>query len=98
MYEELIKQPITFKIEQHKIDALRFERFYPEALVSNGSKNSDFLRKVILKDIAEGLANGLDKYIDYYTEFCPHLNTYRLSGEIMVVNRQKTRIVNEENK
>lgn len=79
MYEELLKQPV-------KIDTLRSERLYPEALIMQG--NSSHLREVIVKDIAQGLASSLDKYMDYHTEFCPHINKYRFYGEIKVVNRK----------
>ena len=85
MYEKLLNQPVKFKVEQHKIDTLRFERFYPEALIANG--NSSYLREVMVRDIAHGLASSLDKYIDYNTEFCPHINKYRVCGEIKVVDR-----------
>lgn len=87
MYEALINQPVKFKVEQHKIDTLKFERFYSESLVANA--NSNYFREAIVKDIAQGLASSLslDKYIDYYTEFCPRINKYRFCGEIKVVNR-----------
>lgn len=85
MYEALLKSPVRFKVEQHKIDTLRFERFYPEALII--PENSSYLREVIVKDIAEGIASSLGKYIDYNTEFCPHINQYRFYGEIKVVDR-----------
>ena len=88
MYEALAKQPVMLRIEQPKrlqIDTLKFERYYPEELVVNES--SGFLREVVLKDVAEGLANSLDRYIDYRTEFCPDLG-FRLLGEIMVVRRE----------
>ena len=88
MYEALAKQPVMLRVEQPKqlkIDTLKFERYYPEELVVNESK--DFLWKAILKDVAEGLANSLDRYIDYRTEFCSDLG-FRLSEEIMVVRRE----------
>ena len=89
MYEELVKQPqpIRYKIERSKIDTLRFERLYPgpEAIIF--MENSNYLREVIAKDIALSLASSLDKYIDYHTEFCPHINQYRIWGEIKVVDR-----------
>jgi len=88
MYEALLKSSVKFKVDEHKIDTFRCERFYPEALVLSAKKESaDYLRQIIVKDIAEGLANNLDKYIDYHTEFCPHLNKYRFSGEIKIVAR-----------
>lgn len=85
MYEALLNQPVRFKVEQHKIDTLRFERFYSEALIMQG--DSGYLREVIVKDIAQGLASSLDKYIDYNMEFCPHINKYRFYGELKVVDR-----------
>ncbi len=47
MYEELINSPIRLKSEQHKIDTLRFERFYPEELVVE--ENNSYLREVIVR-------------------------------------------------
>ena len=81
-YEMLL---IQFKVEQHKIDTLRFERFYPDALIVQ--EKGDYLREIVVKDIAQGLASSLDKYIDYRTEFCHHINKYRFLGEIKVVDR-----------
>ncbi len=85
MYEALLKSPVKFKVEQHKIDTLRFERFYPEAVIAQ--EDSSYLREVMVKNIAESLASSLDKYIDYNIEFCPHINKYRFYGEIKVVDR-----------
>ena len=86
MYEKLLSnQPIKLNVVQHKIDTLRFERFYPEELVTK--ENSSYLKEVIVKDIAYDIARSLNKYAEYYTEFCPHINGYRLYGEIKVVSR-----------
>ena len=85
MYENLLKRHVELKVEQHKIDTLRFEQFYPEALITPG--NSNYLREVIVRDIAQSLASSLGKYIDYRTEFCPHINKYRFLGEIRVVEK-----------
>lgn len=85
MYEALLNQPVRFKVEQHKIDTLRFERFYPEALIIQ--ENSSYLQEIIVKDIAQGLVSSLDKYIDYNMEFCPHINKYRFYGEIKLIDR-----------
>lgn len=85
MYEGLLKQHVQFKVEQYKIDTLRFERRYPTALVMQD--NSSYFRHCVVKDIAHSLAERLDKYIDYRTEFCPHTNEYCMCGEIKVVDR-----------
>ena len=85
MYEELLHQPVRFNVEQHKIDTLRFERFYPAELIMH--EDNSYLHEVVVKDIAQNLASSLDKYIDYYTEFCPRINKYRFYGEIKVVDR-----------
>lgn len=84
MYEELLKQPVKYTVEQHKIDTVRFERRIPEPLVTRN--NTDYLRHCIVKDVAHSLAEHLDKYITCYTEFCPHTNDYRICGEIKVVD------------
>lgn len=86
MYEKLLKQPVKFKVDQHRIDTLKFELLYPEELIMRG--NSNYLREVIFRDIAQNIANDLDKYVEYYTEFCPHINKYRFYGEIKVVSRK----------
>ena len=86
MYEELLRKPVRFKMGRHKIDTLRFERFYPAALVTQ--EYSDYLREVIVKDIAQGIASSLDKYIVYNTKFCPNINKYRFYGEIKIVESE----------
>lgn len=86
MYEELLKQPVNFKVEQHKIDTLRFKRYYPAGLVAE--EGGSYFRHCLVKDVAYGLAENLDKYINYYTEFCPHKNEYCFVGEIKVVSRE----------
>ena len=87
MYEALLKSPVKFKVEQHKIDTLRFERFYPEPLIAQ--KNSSYLQEIMAKDIAKGIIeSGLGEYIDYHIEFCPHINMYRFCGEIKIVNNR----------
>lgn len=85
MYEQLLNQPVKFKVEQHKIDTLKFERFYPKELVIP-LMNSRYLQEMIMKDIVQDLR--LDKYIDYYTEFCSYMNKYRVYGEIKVIARK----------
>lgn len=86
MYEGLLKQHVEFKVEQYKIDTVRFERRYPTALVMQD--NTDYFRHCVVKDIAHSLAEHLDKYIDYRTEFCPHANMYRMRGEIKIVSQK----------
>lgn len=90
MYEAILNQHIEPKIEQHKIDTLRFEKFYPEKLIAK--ENSNALQEITINDITQGLAQALvdrfDNYIDYFTEYCPYINEYRFCGEIKVVNRK----------
>lgn len=87
MYKELLNRPVVPKIimEQHKVDTLRFKRYYPEALLKLEDKN--YVRGVITTELAHDIAKNLDKYIDYETGFEPHLNKYYFSGEIKIVNR-----------
>lgn len=96
LYESLLpKTPVKVKLEidQHKIDTLRVEKYYPVELVLDG--NVSYLRGVVIRAIADCLADrlsdNLDKYLDYYTEFCPDLNKYRFCGEIKVVERESKR-------
>lgn len=85
MYEQLLNKPVKYKVEQQKVDTLRFERFYPKELVVQ--PNDSYFQEVITRDIAKEMVNSLDKYMDYYTEFCPHINKYRFYGEIKFVRR-----------
>lgn len=115
LYEDLMKRPIEFCVEPHKIDTLRVERVYPEELIANTyfaqkevteidfiqpkklcMKNvTDFISAIatpnatgyVLKDIAFGLAEGLNKYIVYRINYDPEMNVYHICGEIKVVNR-----------
>lgn len=70
----------------YKINTITFKRFYPEELIVQ--ENSSHLREVIVKDLAQDIAINLDNYIDYHTEFCPHINKYCFYGEIKVVSRK----------
>lgn len=88
MYEALLKKPIEFKVEHHKIDTVRFERFYPY-FESSILEDEDYLRNVIANDIADCLMDDKDKYIEFHIEFCPHINRYRLCMEIKVVNKEE---------
>ena len=85
MYEALLNQPVKIKVEQHKIDTLRFERFYPAAVIAQA--DNIHWREAIVRDLAQDLVSSLNKYVDYHTEFCSHINKYRFYGEIKVVNR-----------
>lgn len=85
MYETLLRQPIQFKVEQHKIDRLKFERYYPKGFITLEDK--DYLREVMVRDVTQSLAESLAQYIDYDVEFCPHRNMYRIVGEIKVVDK-----------
>ena len=82
-YDELLKQPIPFTVEQHKIDTIQFERFYPEALIVH--ENSDLLREIVVRDVAHALADKLDKYIEYRTIYEPHVGGYRFFGKVRVI-------------
>lgn len=84
MYEELLKQPVNFKVERHKIDTLKFKRHYPTKLIVQDGSN--YFRHCVVKDIAYSLAESLDKYINYHIEFCPDRNEYCFVGEIKVVS------------
>lgn len=84
-YESLLKEPVRYKVETHPIDTLRFERYYPKALVMQGD---DYIIDVLKRDLANGLVDKLNNYMDYKTEFCPHLNQYRFVGEFQVVRRK----------
>lgn len=85
MYEELVNKPVKITVEQHKIDRLRFERRYPRELVMQNYNG--YFQHCIIKEIVYSLAEDLDKYIDYRTEFDPVTNMYRFVGEIKVVER-----------
>ncbi len=87
LYEKLMNRPVEFKVEQYKIDRLKYIRYYPTALFMQ--EDNEYFRHCVVKDIAYSLAESLDKYIDYQIEFCPHTNEYRFVGEIKVVESEE---------
>lgn len=84
LYEELSKQPlpVIFK-EPYHIDTLRFEKCYPDELLRNSPNATSYIQK----DIVQGLAEGLNKYIVYRMDYDPTTNTDRVCGELKVVDR-----------
>ena len=98
LYEALLQKSsvkVKLEIHQHNIDTLRFERYYPRELILGNWSNSSYLRDVMIKSIADGFANTLaenfDKYINYYTEFCPNFDKYHFVGEMKVVDMEVKR-------
>jgi len=83
-YEELAKMPLPkVTVTNYKIDTLRFQRLYPEALIVKGEENK--LTDIITKDLANELASQMGKYVTVTANFEPHINHYRIVGEIRVV-------------
>lgn len=82
-YEEIIKQPIAFTVEQYKTDTLQFERFYPEAHIRQ--KDVDILQEIVVNDVARALAEELDKYVEYRSIYDPLDGGYWLFGKVRVV-------------
>ena len=83
-YEELAKMPLPKStVINYKIDTLRFQRLYPEALIVKGEENT--LTDIITKDLANELASQMGKYVTVTTNFEPHINHYRIVGEIRVI-------------
>lgn len=79
LYEALLKQkmPIVFE-EPHHIDTLRYVKSYPEELVTS---------RYIKTDIAQGLLEGLYKYIVYSMDYDATINMWRVCGELKVLDR-----------
>lgn len=86
-YEEIAKMPLPkFTENNYRVDTLRFERLYPEALISN--TNEENMSEKITKDLFFELAGQMDKYVTVKTNFEPHLNHFRVVGEIKVVRKE----------
>lgn len=86
-YEEIAKMPLPkFTVTNYKVDTLRFEKLYPEALISN--TNEEYISEKITKDLVFELAGQMDKYVTVKTNFEPHLNHFRVVGEIKVVCKE----------
>ncbi len=85
-YETLLKPPVSFKVEKPKIDTIKFEHVYPKELVID--ENDTYFQEIVVKDIMQCLASNISKYVDYYTEFDPHLNMYHFYGKIKVINTE----------
>lgn len=85
-YEELLNMPMPkLTVTNCNIDTLRFQRLYPAVFVTNSS--IDYIAETIRKDLAFGIAEQLDKYVDYTTEFDRHTNKYRFEAEIKILRR-----------
>ena len=83
-YEELAKMPLPkFTVTNYKVDTLRLQRLYPEALIEKGKENT--LTDIIIKDLANELASQIGRYVTVTANFEPHINYYRIVGEIRVV-------------
>ena len=85
MYEALLHQPVRVKVEHHQIDTFKADRYFPEEIIKTA--NDEILKGFIVREIVNGLGTNADKYIEWETEYCRHVNMYRLSGEIRVIRK-----------
>ena len=85
-YEELAKQPLLpeLKVTNYRVDKLRFMRLYPAVLVEG---NERLLLDTVTRDLSHELVSKIDKYVTTRVNFEPHLNQYRVVGELEVVSR-----------
>ena len=81
---DLYVKPLNLKVEHHKIDTLKFERYYPEALVQ---QSDEYVKDILMKDLSNGLVYMLKDYATFDTEFCPNINQYRFRAEVDVVRK-----------
>lgn len=81
--DEMMKRPIQFKVEQYKIDRIKFARRYPKVLVQEAPR--DYLKETLTKDIAFELARNLTAYVNYRVEDYPFDDEYRVIAEVGVV-------------
>ena len=79
-------QPVPFN--DVKIDTLRFERYFSKELILGNWNNGSYLRRAIADNFADCLTDNLEKYVKYFTEFCPNLDKYRFVGEVKIVERE----------
>lgn len=85
LYEEMLKQPIPkFTVTNYKIDTLRFERLYPDVIIQG---NESRIIDTITKDLAHELVEQMDKYVTITTNFEPHVNKFRVVGEVKVAHK-----------
>lgn len=85
-YEEIANKPLPkFTVTPYRIDTLRFQRLYPEALIVEGEE--DMIKDIVTRDLVNDLVSQMNKYVIVKTCFEPHLNKYRITGEIKVVCR-----------
>lgn len=86
MYEALSakwKPPIEFKVEEYKVDTLKFTMAFPEEFVSQADYN--YLREVAINDFAEKLVKCGDNYIEYRLEHLPYLKEYLIHLQMRVL-------------
>lgn len=81
--DEMMKRPIQVKVEQLKIDRIKFARRYPKVLVQEAPR--DYLKSTLTKDIAFELARNLTAYVNYRVEDYPFDDEYRVIAEVGVV-------------
>lgn len=80
-YEELLKSPVKFKVEQHKIDILRYERFISEDLMRYGDFDS-----YVFDRMEDSLREELIKHCNYDLVHIPEMHKYKFTAEIKLVN------------
>lgn len=82
-YEELANAPVPiFHVHDHPVDTLKVQRLYPEALVFH---SESYVKDVVVRDLAQCIAEDLNRYAEYFTEFEPHLNKYKITAQVRVV-------------
>jgi hypothetical protein len=87
-YEELANMPLPkLKVNNYKIDTLKFQRSYPDDLIAMGKE--DEIKNMITRDLVDGLVSQMDKYVTVKTWFEPYLNHYIFAGEVKVVRTKE---------
>jgi hypothetical protein len=83
-YEELANMPLRkLTVTNHKVDSLKFQKSYPEDLISMSKENE--IKNMVTRDLVDGLVSQMDKYVTVKTWFEPCLNHHIFAGEVKVV-------------
>jgi len=88
-YELLLREKphiVFHEVPCPPMDTLNFSQLIPKEFVEQCGK--DYIREVVVNSFAKELAKCPEKYIDYYAEYIPYMEQYRLNYQMKVLRRQ----------
>lgn len=87
LYEGLLKSPVKYTVNTQRVERLRFKRKYPSALVA--CRNELLIKQAVVRDLAFQIAENIEQYVDYTTEYDARFDEYNFTAEINIVRINK---------